>query len=91
MARDAGLLPRPVLPGQRPTLVAELHPDIIPAWFVNNPDTSSGNPLSSAPDLPLHASKIVLRALTELRPTGLYGVRVPVQVAKGCPATAGHG
>ncbi|MDR6980698.1 hypothetical protein J2X68_007440 [Streptomyces sp. 3330] len=65
MARHAGLLPRPVVPGQRPTLVAELHPSMTPAEPVH--DLGSGSVLDS-PQPPRHACKIVLRVLSTGRP-----------------------
>ncbi|WP_442815858.1 reverse transcriptase domain-containing protein [Streptomyces sp. NBC_01768] len=46
MARHAGLLPRPAVPGQRPTLVAELRPGMTPAKPTNGLGTGSSNLLS---------------------------------------------
>ncbi|GGV87198.1 hypothetical protein GCM10010294_68780 [Streptomyces griseoloalbus] len=59
MARHAGLLPRPLVPGQRPILVAELHPGMTPASPVNDLGTGTSNLLNSAPNQPPRASKIV--------------------------------
>lgn len=60
MARYAGLLPRPVVPGQHPTLVARLHPGMTPAKPVNDLGTGGSNLFNSIPEQPLHASKIGL-------------------------------